>query len=126
MLSVCAACNRAPTPAREDVIVWQPLASWAGRATMQTDAFMSSTGSLRITWSARAVSGANPGALRIAVHSGVSGRFLVLAVEHRGAGHDAAYVNEDPREFFLVIESSGLEWTVDVAEGLPATKGPRR
>jgi hypothetical protein len=49
-----------------------------------------------------------------------------LAVEHRGPGRDVAYVNEDPREFFLVIESTGLEWSVEVAEGIPATKGPRR
>jgi hypothetical protein len=126
VLGFCAGCSRAAPPASQDVIVWRPLASWSGRALLQTDAFMSSTGSLRITWEAKSLAAPDAGALKISVHSGVSGRFLAMAVEHRGPGRDVAYVNEDPREFFLVIESTGLEWSVEVAEGIPATKGPRR
>jgi hypothetical protein len=46
----------------------------------------------------------------------------VPVVEYKGIGHDTTYVSEDPREFFLVIDSSGLDWTVDVEEGVAGLK----
>jgi hypothetical protein len=98
--------------------VWRPLGSWSGRALLQTDAFISDTGLLRVTWKARDDASTERGTLRISLHSDVSGRLLSNVVEHRGAGADVAYVNEDPRAFFLVIESKNLEWSVEVAEGL--------
>jgi len=55
------------------------------------------------------------------VHSAVSGRPLALAVEHRGVGHDTAYVNEDPRLFHLVIESTNLDWAVTIEEAVIAS-----
>jgi hypothetical protein len=91
---------------------------------LQTDAFISDTGQLRIVWEARAASPARTDAesFRVSVHSAVSGRLLVTAVEHRGAGRNTTYVTEDPRSFFLVIESANLEWSVEVAEGVPALR----
>jgi hypothetical protein len=115
-----AGCSTAPPPA-ESLTVWKPLGSWSGTAVQQTDAFISDTGELRITWEARETS-ASPGTLRIAVHSAVSGRLLEVVVDHRGAGKDVAYFNEDPRSFFLVIEPTAVAWSVDVAEGVAATK----
>jgi len=41
-----------------------------------------------------------------------------VAVEHQGAGKGVAYVAEDPRQFFLDIESSGVDWKVAVEEGV--------
>jgi hypothetical protein len=58
------------------------------------------------------------------LHSGVSGRSLLQAVSHRGIGRDVTYVTEDPREFFLVIDGSNLEWSVSVDEGFPAVSRP--
>ena len=115
-----AGCSPAP-PAAEPLTIWKPLGSWSGAALQQTDAFISDTGELRIAWEARNTS-ASPGSLRIAVHSAVSGRELGVVVEHRGAGKDIAYFNEDPRSFFLVIEPEALAWSVEVAEGVAATR----
>jgi hypothetical protein len=39
-------------------------------------------------------------------------------VDHKGEGSGVAYVTEDPRQFFLVIESSGVDWNVWVEEGV--------
>jgi hypothetical protein len=89
---------------------------------LQTDPFVSNTGSLRVTWEARNVHPTTPGMLQIALHSDVSGRRLTMVLERRGAGRDVAYVSEDPRSFYLLIESTDLEWSVDVAEGVPATR----
>jgi hypothetical protein len=120
-LSVLAACT-GPPPSVEELTVWQPRGKWTGRAGQQTDPFISTTGQLRITWEARSVSGANTGAFRIVLHSDVSGRPLLVAVDRRGPGKDVTYVTEDPRSFFLVIESDGLDWSVEIAEGIPARR----
>ena len=118
---VVAACAAQP-PAAEELTVWQPRGKWTGRAGQQTDPFISTTGQLRITWEARSASAANTGTFRIIVHSDVSGRPLLVAVDRRGPGKDVTYVSEDPRAFFLVIESEDLDWSVEVAEGIPAKR----
>jgi hypothetical protein len=120
--SVLAGCEVPSQPAYEETTVWRPVGAWSGRGLQQTDAFISDTGLLRLTWDARDATPAAAGAatFRVAVHSAVSGRLLALAVDQRGAGRSTTYVSEDPRSFYLVIESTNLEWTVDVAEGIPA------
>jgi hypothetical protein len=40
-----------------------------------------------------------------------------VAIDHSGPGEGIAYVAEEPRPFFLSIESAGLEWTVRIEEG---------
>ncbi len=123
LLTAClfAACCSSPQPATDDVTVWRPLGSWAGKGLLQTDAFISDTGLLRITWEAHTTN-ADADTLRISVHSAVSGRVLVVAVDHHGAGRDVTYVSEDPRSFFLVIEATGVDWSVEVAEGIGASR----
>jgi hypothetical protein len=119
-LVLSSAC-RAQTPP-VDVTVWQLRGKWTGRAGQQTDPFISTTGLLRITWEAHGASEANAKPFRIILHSDVSGRPLLVAVDRRGPGKDVTYVTEDPRSFFLVIESEGLEWSVEIAEGIPAIR----
>jgi hypothetical protein len=102
--------------------VWQPRGRWSGREPLQTDSFISTTGFLRVTWEARGLSGDAEGTLRIVLHSDVSGRSLTPVVEHRGPGSGVNYITEDPRSFFLVIESDALAWSVEVAEGIAATR----
>src|SRR5262245_2925456 len=126
LLSLLAACSepaKTATPqAATDTVAWKPLGSWSGHGVMQTEAFISDTGSLRITWETRNEAVPGKGVFTVALHSGVSGRTLLDAVSHTGVGRDVAYVTEDPREFFLVIESSNLDWSVSVDEGFPAIK----
>ena len=43
------------------------------------------------------------------------------AVQQHGDGHGIAYVTEDPRLYHLVIESSGLDWTIAVQEAVVGT-----
>jgi hypothetical protein len=56
------------------------------------------------------------------LHSDVSGRPLETVLEHQGAGGGVKYVTEDPRSFFLLIESRRLEWSVEVSEGVAASR----
>ena len=58
--------------------------------------------------------------------SAISGRSLQVAVDVQGAGHNIAYVTDDPRSFYAVVESSNVEWTFTVDEGVPAAvESPR-
>jgi len=124
VLTAClfTACDRAPQPSAREITVWRPLAAWTGRGVLQTDPFISNTGFLRVTWEARSVDTTRPGTLQIALHSDVSGRRLAVVLDRRGPGRDVVYVTEDPRSFYLLIESTDVEWSVDVAEGIAASQ----
>ena len=125
LVLLVSACDASERPA-DEITVWRPLAKWSGSGLLQTDPFIGETGQLRVTWEARNRAPSSSGTLLIALHSEVSGRLLARVVDHRGgAGRDVVYVTEDPRPFFLVIESSGLEWSVEVAEGMAATRTNR-
>jgi hypothetical protein len=113
---------RPPAPSPEDITIWQRRGAWTGRGPTQTEPFISTSGLLRLTWEARGGSAPNAGTFRLIVHSDVSGRPLLVVVDRHGPGHDVAYVTEDPRTFFLVIESENLDWSVEVAEGLPGQR----
>ena len=110
---------RPETASKDLALGWRTVLSQAGRGTLQTESFQIDTGQWRIKWSAAAESDTDrtAGGFRIGVHSAVSGRLMSVAVNEPGAGGGTAYVAEEPRPFFLSIESSGLQWTVEVEEG---------
>jgi len=43
---------------------------------------------------------------------------LLVGVDQRGTGQNMAHMHEDPREFFLVIDASGVTWKASLEEGL--------
>ena len=96
----CRAPQAAPPP--QTVVQWHQLGRWSGRGNLQTESFTSETGSLRVRWETARGSGA----FLLTIHSAISGRPLNVAVEQHGPGHDTAYVNEDPRMFYAVVESA--------------------
>ncbi len=114
-------CGNDGRRARTPAVVWRSLGSWSGRGSMQTEPFISDTGSLRLRWETRDEAAPGTGSFRVTVHSDVSGRPLVLAIDARGVGRDIAYVSEDSRSFFLAVESANLNWTVAADEGVSAT-----
>jgi hypothetical protein len=58
------------------------------------------------------------GSFRLTARSAISGRELEQAVDQRGPGKGTAYVSQDPHVFYMSIESSGLDWTFSVEEGI--------
>ena len=88
---------------------------------MQTEAFIGETGAFRVRWRTSNETAPGAGAFKVTLHSSVSGRPLLVAVEHRGIGNSTAVVSEDPREFFLVIQAADLDWSVTVDEAVRAT-----
>jgi hypothetical protein len=116
---------------------WRPIISQSGHGSTQTETFQIDTGQWRIKWATKLEAKATPAQaarsqtaqteakraslankFRLSVHSGVSGRLITVALDHHGAGSGIAYVAEEPRMFFLAIESAGLDWTVHVEEGI--------
>ena len=117
--------NQAPPPAERSV-AWRRLGSWSGRGSLQTESFTSDSGTLRVRWdvTSAAASGAAPataGVFRLEAHSAISGRLLQEVVDHAGAGGGVDYVQQDPHVFYLVVESTQLNWqfTVEEAIGYP-------
>jgi hypothetical protein len=119
-LAVTCSCSR-HAPARKSVTLWQRLGSWSGHDNLQTGSFVSNTGYLRITWETSHETKPNAGTFRLNIMSSISGRSLLTAVDVRGVAHDTAFVNEDPRPFYAVVESSNVDWKFTVDEGIPAT-----
>ena len=93
---------------------------------MQTEPFISDTGSLRLRWETSHESAPGTGTFRVTLHSDVSGRSLLVAVDIRGVRRETTYVTEDPRPFFLAVESANLDWTVEADEAVAATAPPSK
>ena len=122
VLAAAASCGRprASSPAKQ-IILWHKLGAWSGRDDAQTESFVSNTGYLRITWETSHESKPDGGRFKLTVMSSISGRPLLVAVDFQGVGQNTAIVNEDPRTFYALVESSNVDWKFTVDEGVPAT-----
>jgi hypothetical protein len=113
------ACRRDPKPGTTHIQVgWRPVISLSGSGPSQTESFNIDTGQWRIKWVARSQKSPDSGTLRVTVHSAISGRPMMVAIDHKGAGHDVAYVNEDPRLYHLVVDSEGIDWSFAIEEAV--------
>ncbi len=121
-----ASCREDRTREGTPTVVWRKLGTWSGHGSMQTDPFISDTGSLRLRWETSREAAPGTGSFRVTLHSDVSGRPLLVAVDVRGVGRDTTYVTEDPRPFFLAVESANLDWTIEADEAVAATAPPAR
>jgi len=114
-----AGCRTASKPESAKLAVgWRPTGTWSGHGNEQTDSFQIESGQFRIKWETSNEAPPGSGTFKVMVHSGVSGRPIALAVEHQGAGRDTAYVSDEPRPYYLVIESAHVDWSVTVQEGV--------
>jgi hypothetical protein len=111
-------CQAPPVRAANPEVVWRPLGSWSGRGNTQTESFTSDSGSMRVQWTTAKASKAGAGTFRLTIHSAISGRPLMEAVDQQGVGTGTAFVHEDPRVFFAVVESADLEWSFALQEAL--------
>jgi hypothetical protein len=116
---VCAYEVRAPhAPPPRQFVQWRSLGSWSGRGNAQTGSFPSVTGSMRVHWQTDHERPGDTGTFRLTIHSAVSGRPLLLAVDQQGTGHDTSYMHESPRTFYGVVESRDLDWAFTVEEAV--------
>jgi hypothetical protein len=123
-LAAAGCRGRAGQPPKpgERMIAYRQLGSWSGRGNLQTESFTSDTGALRVRWETtpqpgHAASAAN-GAFRITAHSAISGRPLQEVVDHTGVGNGVGYVQQDPHVFYVVVDSSQVNWKFTVEEAV--------
>lgn len=118
---VCAACQpRTPAPDRTETarVAWRVIGTWSGRGNSQTESFTVETGALRLRWETRNESTPGAGRLRVSLHSAISGRPLQTVIEHTGVGSDTAFLQDDPRVSYLVIDSRDVDWTATLEEAV--------
>jgi hypothetical protein len=107
-------------------MVWRQLGAWSGHGNMQTESFLGEIGALRLRWQTTNPPSPGAGTFHLTVHSAVSGRLMDDAVNTKGAGSGTAYVSDDPHMFYLVIDSTDLDWSVTVDEPVGRTTGPAK
>ena len=111
-----------PTKPAERTVAWHRLGTWSGRGNLQTESFTSETGALRVRWETTPQAGdataAATGAFRLTAHSAISGRPLQEVVDHPGVGSGVGYVQQDPHVFYVVVDSSLMNWTFTVEEAI--------
>ena len=109
------ACQSAPPhPVKASTVLWRPIAQWTGHGNQQTDSFEMGNAEWRIKWETSQEAPPGKGTFKVTVHSAISGRPLISAVDFQGVGKDTTYVTEDPRLFYLVIDSANVQWAVTV------------
>jgi hypothetical protein len=118
---LCGCRSERKVEAKPSPLAWQKVGAWSGRGNAQTDSFDIGFSQCRIRWETRNEKPPGEGIFHVTVNSAVSGRELAVAVDHKGTGHDLAYVGVDPHFSYLVIESSNVDWSVTVEE--PALTG---
>lgn len=99
--------------------IWKPVATWSGRGNQQLETFDMPRVTWRVRWEARGGSPDSPGSLRVLVHSANSGRLVAEAADIkdiRTPDLDVSYVTDMPHRYYLVVTSSGVDWTLTVEE----------
>jgi len=118
-------CTQPPPKPAERTIIWEHAGSWSGRGNVETNSFPASSGYLRFTWETSNETKPGEGRFKLTLGSSISGRLIQVVVDSQGASRDVAYVSEEPRTFYLKVESVNEDWKVTVDEGFSATIEPK-
>jgi hypothetical protein len=115
---LATACGQpsAKQASQQELVFWKQLGKWSGRGNTQTESFLGLTGALRMHWQTKNESPHGTGTFLMVLRSAISGRELQNPVDQRGVGEGTAYVAEDPRAFYVTIESANLDWSFTVEE----------
>jgi len=118
-------CTQPPPKSAEQTVIWDHAGSWSGRGNLETNSFPSSSGYLRFTWETSNETKPGEGRFKLILGSSISGRLIQVVVDSQGATRDVSYVSEEPRTFYLKVESANEDWKVTVDEGFSATIEPK-
>lgn len=111
-------CREQPPPPAEEPAesVWQQIGTWSGHGNAQLETFPIERFTWRVRWETRNESPPGSGRFHVTANSGDSGRTLAEVVDMRGVGHDVTYITEIPHRYYLVVTSSGVDWTLTAEE----------
>ena len=122
VVAACLGGACSPPPAKQapqqELVIWKQLGKWSGRGNAQTESFLGLTGSMRMHWQTKNESPQGTGTFLMVLRSAISGRELQNPVDERGVGEGTAYVADDPRTFYVTIESANVDWLFTVEEAV--------
>lgn len=93
---------------------WHQVRTWTGQGIKNTESFEIRGREWRINWKATNNSQFG-GIMQIMVYDS-SGGLASLAANHEGAGGDTSYVRGRPGQYYLEINSFGVDWQVAVED----------
>jgi hypothetical protein len=124
-LASAYACQQPAPKQREPEVVWRRLGSWSGTGNVQTESFLFESGALRVRWETLNERSGHVGTFRLILQSAVSGRQMAVAADQRGVGKGESYISEAPHQAYMSVESSDVDWSFSVDEGVIGTRpGP--
>jgi hypothetical protein len=124
LLAICCGAPRSKEQPPKEVVVWKSLGTWSGRGNTQTESFVGLTGALRMRWQTRNETPEGDGTFRLILRSAISGRALQEPVNETGQGEGTAYVADDPRVFYMTVESENVDWSFTVEEAVFGSQAP--
>ncbi len=117
--AILAACGSAARPAQPaNVAAYRPVGSWQGRGD-RTLGDVNSEGRFRLRWETRDEDPNGSGRFRLTIRSGISGRTLQIAADHKGEGTGVVDFEDSPRTYDFLVESANLSWSFTVEDVIP-------
>ncbi len=116
LLGACGSSAEPPKPA--SVAAYRPVGSWQGNGD-RTLGDVNSEGRFRIRWETRDEDPKGGGTFRLTIRSGISGRTLQIAADHRGEGAGVVDFEDSPRVYDFLVESANINWSFTVEDVIP-------
>jgi hypothetical protein len=113
------ACEYTPPPAEKHIEVqWKEVGTWSGHGNQQLETFPIEHFTWRVRWEAKNESPAGAGRFHVTANSGDSGRILAEVADVKGVASDVTYITELPHRYYLVVTSTGVDWTLTAEEAI--------
>lgn len=121
LISACGSPPATPRPA--SVAAYRPVGAWQGKGDM-TLGDVNSEGRFRLRWETHGEQPKGSGTFRLTIRSGISGRTLKIAADHKGEGSGVVDFEDSPRTYDFLVESRNVEWSFTVEDVVPVA-GPK-
>jgi hypothetical protein len=111
-------CHSSPPPESGPSTeqVWKEVGTWSGHGNQQLETFPIERFTWRVRWETRNESQPGAGTFHVTANSGDSGRILAEVADVAGVDHDVTYITELPHRYYLVVTSSGVDWSLTAEE----------
>ncbi len=101
-----------------NVASYRLVGSWQGKGDM-TLGDVNSEGQFRLRWETHGEDPKGAGRFRLTIRSGVSGRTLQIAADHKGEGAGVVDFADSPRTYDFLVESANVLWSFTVEDVVP-------
>jgi hypothetical protein len=115
---LCACGSSTPSAKPNHVASYRLVGQWEGKGDM-TLGDVNSEGQFRLRWETHGEDPKGAGRFRLTIRSGVSGRTLQIAADHKGEGAGVVDFADSPRTYDFLVESANVLWSFTVEDVVP-------